>query len=473
MYGLLLSRQVSAQIHVMSPLSLVKKLGKHGRVEGSTATFGAPFYGDRVLGRIVYGDSKGEHHCKDKDYDVPRPDTIHNSPSSSHDQARLINIVMVRRGVCSFVTKVRVAAAKGAHAVIIVDKEDSKLTSKDLQKIIVADDGYGNTIRIPSVLISKQEGQALIDAARAEEIIVELAWDIPTNKVVGVDIWMSSGSHDSQQFLANFADARETLNEVMKFTPHYYVFSADPTLGGYSGLCSDSSAKYCAEDPDGSGLVTGKNVLDEDVRQLCIHDLTKVPRSKEAAAPTVFYAEKWWSYVKQLPERCPLDSDNVKTRFGDECAERLLADIGGSDLVDKVKKCMRDTGQKKLEYQRVNRAWSPRAVRVNGWRFNGMLDADLVTRAVCSGFIKRPDECTKLLKPRDPTKRYEGSNDKNSGVSVGTVIAAGAAMCALACIAACVYKRFIEKRMGVQIREEVMLEVKNQMAQYSKLPGNA
>lgn len=32
-------------------------------------------------------------------------------------------------------------------------------------------------------------------------------------------------------------------------------------------------------------------------------------------------------------------------------------------------------------------AWSPRAIRINGWRYSGMLEADLVVRAVCSGFI--------------------------------------------------------------------------------------
>ena len=53
-------------------------------------------------------------------------------------QVRLINIVIVRRGNCSFTTKaasfvqfvhastrqVKIAQAKGAHAVIIVDRED-------------------------------------------------------------------------------------------------------------------------------------------------------------------------------------------------------------------------------------------------------------------------------------------------------------------------------------------------------------
>merc|ERR1712066_197993 len=97
---------------------------------------------------------------------------------------RLIHIIMVRRGTCSFVTKVRVAKAKGAHAVIIVDRENSTLTVRDIRRTIVADDGYGNNIDIPSMLISKQDGQHLIDAAKSSQVIIELAWDVPTNRVV-------------------------------------------------------------------------------------------------------------------------------------------------------------------------------------------------------------------------------------------------------------------------------------------------
>merc|ERR1712072_1316942 len=116
------------------------------------------------------------------DHELPKLDTVHNSASKSHDRVRIINIVMVRRGECSFVTKVKVASKKGAHAVIIVDREDSSLTSHDLQNVIVADDGWGKSISIPSVLISRYDGEPLIAAAKHQETIVELVWDIPTGQ---------------------------------------------------------------------------------------------------------------------------------------------------------------------------------------------------------------------------------------------------------------------------------------------------
>merc|ERR1719456_683978 len=238
----------------------------------------------------------------------------------------------------------------------------------------------------------------------------------------------------------------------------------DPDLHGYSGLCSDSSAKYCATDPDGAGPVSGKDVLEEDVRQLCIHEITKVPRSRKRGlsteAPVVFYAEKWWNYVEKLPQRCPIDADNDAKRFGKECSEKLMEEVGID--VSRVRTCVATTSDSKLESELVNKAWSPRALRVNGWRYSGMLEADLVTRAVCSGFVNKPHECEELLKPRDPTEKYKGKPEE-PGVSFRTLVGTGVAILILVSLAACCYKRFIEKRMRVQIQEEVMLEVHNQM----------
>merc|ERR1712137_175579 len=207
-----------AQIRVMFPAELMNKY-KGGRIEGSTATFGAPFYGERILGRLVWGESLKEHkHCKEDDYTIPPPDEIPAGTSGTYKEVRLINIVMVRRGLCSFVTKVRVARAKGAHAVIIVDKEDSVLTPKDITKLFLGNDGYGDSIDIPSVLISKDEGAHLIEhASRNENVVIELSWDVPTNHVVQVDLWMSSGSMENMQFLSDFANNRRALNHAVSF----------------------------------------------------------------------------------------------------------------------------------------------------------------------------------------------------------------------------------------------------------------
>merc|ERR1712100_442600 len=265
-------------------------------------------------------------------------------------------------------------------------------------------------------------------------------------------------------FLKKFTETRKTLNEVVKFTPHYHVFSADPTLSGYSGLCSDSSARYCSEDPDGAGPVSGKDVLEEDVRQLCIHEITRVPRSRKLGTqtPVVFYAEKWWNYVEKLPKRCPVDSQDDAQRFGKKCSEKLMEEVGID--VSLVRQCVDTTSDAKLESVLVNKAWSPRALRVNGWRYSGMLQADLVTRAVCSGFVNQPEECTNLLKPHDPLDQNE---EHESGISRGFFFASGLSLAVFSLCTCLLYRRCLERKLHSQIRDEVMLEVTDQMMKYN------
>eukprot|EP00930_Biecheleria_cincta_P004028 TRINITY_DN104933_c0_g1_i1.p1 TRINITY_DN104933_c0_g1~~TRINITY_DN104933_c0_g1_i1.p1 ORF type:complete len:495 (+),score=73.25 TRINITY_DN104933_c0_g1_i1:32-1486(+) len=463
---------VDAQIKVMNPQWLVRKFrDTHGKIFGSTSTFGAPFYGDRVLGRLAWGESIGnQSHCTDADYQIPTPPA---TGRSDFDQKRLINIIMVRRGSCSFTTKVKVAAGKGAHAVIIVDRENSDLTAKDMANIIVADDGYGGSIHIPSILVSKEDGNKLIRAVKANvasPVVVELAWDLPMDSVVTLDLWMSSASHESNIFLKEFASKRRTLNQVMTFKPHYAVFSVDSSDSSvYSGICSDDTGEFCAEDPDGAGDVTGKDVLEENVRQLCIHENTQVVRTSldeiSNAQHAVVFAAKYWDYMEKYLDSCPLDGTSPENKFGQTCSMKVMRQVGIDP--DPIITCASTTMEKKLKQERRNQAWSPRALRINGWRYSGMLNADLVTRAVCSGFVHQPSECETLIKPRDVFKPFV--LHPSEGVSFGTMLLSLVLTILFGFSVMLLYKRYLKKEMRTTLREEVMLEVQAQMGQYSKL----
>jgi len=449
----------------------------NGRIDGSTATFGAPFYGDRVLGRLVYSASrKNKTHCTEDDYDVPPPAEF-KSAAFKNQEVRLINIILVRRGECSFTTKVKVAAKKGAHAVLIVDKEDSKLTTQDLKNIIVADDGFGGTINIPSVLITREDGNKLIAAMDKEQVIVELAWAVPSNHVVHVDLWMSSGSAESLKFLKDFAPSRRKMNEVVGFQPHYAVFGMDGSSPHiYNDLCLDETGAFCAEDPDGPGPVTGKQVLMEDVRQLCIHNLTKVINDRvqkegtygkgwqEGTTYRVEYAPGYWNYLEQFHTSCSVADGH----FSEECSSKLMKKVGIDE--DKVRECVRTNTQAFLRNEREHPAWSPRALRINGWRYSGILDAKLVTRAICSGFIVIPKECKDLTKTkRDPTVPYTA---KVEGLSLKEMAGWFFLLAAFIFAVMLLYKRYLKKEMRTTLREEVMLEVQAQMGEYTKMRGN-
>jgi len=62
------------------------------------------------------------------------------------------------RGNCSFVAKVRHMEDAGVAVAIIIDN-----TEESVDSIIMSDDGNGAGIRIPGLLISKSDGDKLLN----------------------------------------------------------------------------------------------------------------------------------------------------------------------------------------------------------------------------------------------------------------------------------------------------------------------
>jgi len=210
-------------------------------------------------------------------------------------------------------------------------------------------------------------------------------------------------------------------------------------------------------------------VLDEDTRQLCIHELTKVTSLARDGKPgIVSYSDKFWKYIALFPEQCTLENPLELLRFGEACSKMVMAEL----LIDvhAVLQCVQRTQLDKLKDERKNTAWSPRALRINGWRYSGALDAELVTRAICAGFVKQPEECVKLVSDRNPSipDSYK-TPPPSDGVSVGSFVATSIIICLLMFAALLLYKRTLKSQMNRNIRDEVMLEVQSQMGAYQKM----
>lgn len=60
---------------------------------------------------------------------------------------------MVDRGNCTFVSKARYAELAGAKMLIVVDNKDEVSES-----VVMIEDGHGNEIYIPTILIRKADG---------------------------------------------------------------------------------------------------------------------------------------------------------------------------------------------------------------------------------------------------------------------------------------------------------------------------
>eukprot|EP00745_Piridium_sociabile_P041189 TRINITY_DN80_c0_g1_i1.p1 TRINITY_DN80_c0_g1~~TRINITY_DN80_c0_g1_i1.p1 ORF type:complete len:478 (+),score=35.46 TRINITY_DN80_c0_g1_i1:164-1597(+) len=437
------------QIRILEPSILASQF-KDSRVHGSTAAYGTPYYGERLMGRLVYGESQGEQWCRENDYDVPVPSMGISMP----------NIVVVRRGNCNFVTKTRIAEKfKNASALIVVDTAGSTVSSLEIQRVIMADDGWGTDVKIPSILVSDADGSKIVEELQKKNsyVIAELAWDIPQDKTVSMDFWMTPADQKSSTFLREYANHAMTLRHHLDFRPHYWIYSLPKD---YKDLCLDEKAVYCAFDPDIEGNVTGRDVVEESVRQLCLWESTTlVDHSNEVTGD---YSEIWWKYAEQRPIVCTVDAMTDHSRFGQECSFNLMKTLGAD--VNKITECVKHDKERLLEQERSNHAWSPLAMRINDWRYSGPLDADIVTRAVCTGFKQRPEECERLLYPgrvefQQQIKRMEKDKGKIKMIIALSVIASFI----LIVILFIFYRTWVVKHLRKELRYEVMSEVKQQM----------
>ena len=84
---------------------------------------------------------------------------------------------------------------------------------------------------------------------------------------------MSATDTDAYMFLANMSDFYQFQLDKIHITPHYY------TLQKNSGNNKDnpthyigclSSGRYCAPEPQNQARIEGKQVIEEDLRQLVI-----------------------------------------------------------------------------------------------------------------------------------------------------------------------------------------------------------
>jgi extracellular elastinolytic metalloproteinase len=66
-------------------------------------------------------------------------------------------IVIVERGGCTFVTKVRNIARAGGKGVIIIDSMNENVT-----EVTMGDDGTGAGLRIPAIMIGKKDGNEIL-----------------------------------------------------------------------------------------------------------------------------------------------------------------------------------------------------------------------------------------------------------------------------------------------------------------------
>ena len=128
--------------------------------------------------------------------------------SSASEEAFPTKILLVDRGECTFVTKVRNAERAGASLVVVIDNVYENITN-----VIMGDDGTGTGIRIPSMLIGKDDGKILRDFAKKKigaTLSAEFAVKALMDKVE-IELWFSSNNQEALTFIKEFDEYASQL----------------------------------------------------------------------------------------------------------------------------------------------------------------------------------------------------------------------------------------------------------------------
>ena len=207
---------VRSQVQIYSPNDLKEEFSNryhNGEIPASLGNFGNPPYGTILVGKVYLP-------TKTEEYTACRP-----LSAIELDDDVLSSILMIQRGDCYFVQKVRFAQEAGASAVIIVDNIDEDATS-----IIMIDNGTGGNLYIPSFLITKTDGETIWNyieqSPYSDSVTISLSFTIRTEmSKIEFGLWFVPDDLTVLNFLDEFESfgGSFSLDEV-DFQPHYFSY---------------------------------------------------------------------------------------------------------------------------------------------------------------------------------------------------------------------------------------------------------
>ena len=322
-------------------------------------------------------------------------------------------ILLVDRGGCSFVIKVRHAQKAGASAVLIAD--DTCLCSHDncelgdneqceIVEPLMADDGSGSDVSIPSFLLFKEDADEIKDVLqRNQHVRAQMSFKVPAPDArVEYQLWTDPSDVVSRALEQTFGLAASALGDRASFKPHPYIYDgilagcqSELTMGNDCGNLCVNSGRYCAMDPDDDMNLgsSGADVVQEALRRLCIWQTYGQDGIGQA----------WWDYVAAFIDSCPTDEippegQPIRLKFNDpDCVAFSMVTAQIDE--NRINKCMETSGplsenatvantlldQELLDQRAAGVVLIPSLV-VNQAVIHGSLSFATVLKAVCSGF---------------------------------------------------------------------------------------
>jgi hypothetical protein len=376
------------------------------------------------------------------------------------------------RGSCTFVQKVRNMENLGVAIGILIDD-----TAEDVNHLTLVDDGTGGGIRIPSMMISRTDGDVLTkwikkaSPADLRSLVVMAEFKMPVNNKnnVKVEYWMSSSSNRAMDFIEDFHPLLDDLRKEnrVQFLPHYVFWSCrgcDQTT-----LQNDcfSDGRYCATEPS-NAYISGREIILEDLRQKCL--FTSMQDTKQNTTD-------WADYIERVHSTC-------HTAINEDCSrdahEHLGLDFESTATCVKesfsrkeAKWTESSTNNKMIDaeikaFDNLGTSTYP-ALMINDQIYRGQIEPLSVFNAICAAFADPPKKCWPTLGLYEKQTTYFTEEDVSALVTSGEIF-----LSVLAVIAINVVVVYCCRRMSKrELNHAIQTQFDSQIGQYNALQMEA
>lgn len=127
----------------------------------------------------------------------------------------------------------------------------------------------------------------------------------PDNRVE-YDFWYTTANDEALDFLRNFGDYHKRFEKDVYFTPRFVSWSCPTCEEDFKKKHCLSDGKYCAFQ-FGNENHTGREILYENIREKCLHDMLRIDNKENL----------WWDYVKYAHINCRAD-------INEDCSKKVL-----------------------------------------------------------------------------------------------------------------------------------------------------
>ena len=109
---------------------------------------------------------------------------------------------MVDRGNCTFVSKARSAELAGAKMLIVVDDKD-----EISENVVMVEDGHGNEIYIPTILIRKEDGEKIRQTInKGEKVELLVSFVLKKYDKLKYIFWLDVDNRESFKLISEFKE---------------------------------------------------------------------------------------------------------------------------------------------------------------------------------------------------------------------------------------------------------------------------